>query len=71
MNAHLTHNHEHWMDDFMHTLWFGLHSHRVWQIVGIVALISVLMLLFVFAASFSGSQSVSYYYGYPAYPMVP
>jgi DMSO/TMAO reductase YedYZ heme-binding membrane subunit len=70
MNAHLTHS-THWLHDIGHSFSEELHNPTVWKIAGVAAFIGLLMLLFVFAASFSGSGNVSYYYGYPAYPMVP
>ena len=69
MNTHLSHHDTHIFEELIHSLSFGLHSKRVWQIVGFVAFVGILALLFVFAASMGGSQSSPY--TFPSYPLIP
>jgi len=69
MNAHLTHHDTHMFEEIIHSLSFGLHSKRVWQIIGFVAFVGIMAIIFVFAASLGGSQSSTY--NFPYYPIIP
>ncbi len=71
MNAHLTHKNISWLDELEHTVVSGLHSSKVWAVVGIAALIALMITMIVFAAAFTDAPSSSSFYVYPTFPMVP
>lgn len=72
MNAHLTnHLHWHWLDELTHKFSEIAHNTKLWQFIGIAAIVAVLLMLLVLAGTLGGDGQVTSYYGYPGYPVVP